>query len=365
MPRRPSQPRLYLKRAERGRAPVWIIKDGKARVGTGCGARDIEQAQKALATYLTSKFTPPTGKGSGLLIAEVLAAYLENHAKHAASVKTRDFLRDTCKPLLDWWSEKSIADVKGNSCRAYVRWRVAQTYRERSISDQTARHDLKTLRAALNWYRREVDNEMIVPPVSMPAKAAPRTDYWLTRSELAARLNAARKLPYARHVGRVLLIGYYSGTRPGAILGLRWLPSASHGWIDLAAGVLHRRGAATKITNKRQPPARIHARLLPHLRRWHTLDKARGITNVVHFQGEPVAKLRRSWASVAKAAGARGSDGAHILRHSCCTWLMQAGVDVYEVSGYTGVSVQTLLDVYGHHHPDFQSKAATASGRRR
>jgi hypothetical protein len=43
---------------------------------------------------------------------------------------------------------------------------------------------------------------------------------------------------------------------------------------------------------------------------------------------------------------------------------MAAGVDVYEVSGYTGVSVEVLLEVYGHHHPNFQSNAATATGKR-
>jgi hypothetical protein len=52
------------------------------------------------------------------------------------------------------------------------------------------------------------------------------------------------------------------------------------------------------------------------------------------------------------------------MRHSCCTWLMAAGVSVYEVSGYTGVSVEVLLEVYGHHHPAFQSNAATASSKR-
>jgi hypothetical protein len=28
------------------------------------------------------------------------------------------------------------------------------------------------------------------------------------------------------------------------------------------------------------------------------------------------------------------------------------------------MSVETLLEVYGHHHPAFQEKAARASGRR-
>jgi hypothetical protein len=36
-------------------------------------------------------------------------------------------------------------------------------------------------------------------------------------------------------------------------------------------------------------------------------------------------------------------DGPHILRLSCCTWLMQAGIDVYEAAGYTGVSAKVLL----------------------
>lgn len=363
MPRHAAPPRLYLKRGERGRIASWIIKDGAARISTGCSEHDLERAQQALAEYINRKFKAPTGKGANLLIVEVLAAYLQQHAAHASSPKTREFLRDTSRPLLEWWQDKTIVEVKGATCRAYVKWRTSQIYRGRQISDQTARHDLKTLRAALNWYRREIDSEMIVPAVSMPSKTPARSDYWLTRADMAARLKAARRLPQSRHVVRVLLIGYYSGTRPGAILGLRWIPSASNGWIDLEAGVLHRRGRETKITNKRQPPAKIHVRLLQHLRRWHRRDAVRGVTHVVHYEGAPILKLRRSWATVARAAGAKGPDGPHILRHSCCTWLMQAGVSVYEVSGYTGMSVEVLLDVYGHHHPDFQSKAATATGR--
>ena len=44
--------------------------------------------------------------------------------------------------------------------------------------------------------------------------------------------------PQTRHVARMLLIGIYTGTRPGAILALRWLPSIDAGWFDLDAGVL-------------------------------------------------------------------------------------------------------------------------------
>src|SRR5262249_30087613 len=160
---------------------------------------------------------------------------------------------------------------------------------------------------ALRFYKREVDGALIVPTVTLPSKAAPRTDYFLTRDELAARLRIALRRPQARHIARMLLIGWYTGTRPGAILELRWLPSASAGCSASAAGVRHRRAAKNRTKTKPNPPARIHARLLPHLRRWHRLDTERNplITSVIHYRGEPVTKLRRSWDTVAKEAGSR------------------------------------------------------------
>jgi Glyoxalase-like domain len=75
----------------------------------------------------------------------------------------------------------------------------------------------------------------------------------------------------------------HEGTRPGAILGLRWLPSPSNGFFDLEARVLHRAGSRSTRSNKRQPPAKIHARLIPHLRRWSSADKAHGIASVIHL----------------------------------------------------------------------------------
>jgi integrase len=380
MSRHKKPPRLWLKPAEpwRGARPpreaVWCIVDGAKRQSTGCGERDVEQAQRKLADYITGKFEPPTGKGAHLLVVEAIAAYLEHHVEQLSSKQSREFGRATCAPLLKWWSGKVVAQVNGMNCRTYVRWRTAQNRMQHpksrkapvKVSDQTERHDLKSLRAALRFYKREVDGELVVPTVTLPSKAPPRTDYFLTRDELAARLRIARRSPQTRHLARMLLVGWYTGTRPGAILALSWLPSPSAGWFDLDAGVLHRRGTHTRITNKRQPPAKIHARLLPHLRRWYRLDTEAKppITNLIHYKGEAVRKLRRSWDTVAKAAGRTGKDGPHILRHSCCTWLMQAGVDVYEVAGYTGVSVNVLLDIYGHHHPTFQQDAATATGKR-
>lgn len=40
--------------------------------------------------------------------------------------------------------------------------------------------------------------------------------------------------------------------------------------------------------------------------------------------------------------------------------MMQAGVDMWEAAGSLGMTVETLQNVYGHHHSDFQKNAAEA-----
>ena len=240
MSRRRNAPRLHLRRRKAPREDVWDIRDGAIRVSTGCGERDTQGAQEALARYIAGKYTPPRAlSAEKLFIDEVVAAYLNEHAKYSPS---RIFLFDTARPILRWWSGKKLAEVNGGNCRAYVTWRTKQSYRGKCISDQTARHDLKTLRTAINWYHREYGPLPAVPKVTLPAKAPQRQDYWLTRDEVAARIRAARRSPRTVHVARQLLIGVYTGTRPGAILGLKWMPSPTDGWFDLDNEVLHRRG---------------------------------------------------------------------------------------------------------------------------
>jgi hypothetical protein len=37
---------------------------------------------------------------------------------------------------------------------------------------------------------------------------------------------------------------------------------------------------------------------------------------------------------------------------------MQAGVPIWEAAGHLGMTVKILEEVYGHHHPDWQRRAA-------
>jgi integrase len=165
------------------------------------------------------------------------------------------------------------------------------------------------------------------------------------------------------HLRRFLLIGLYTGTRSGAILGLSWIPSVDTGWVDLEAGVMHRSGSAQRQTKKRQPPAKIPPRLIAHMQRWKRLDG--NIRHVINWNGSSVLSVKKAFRSARENAKLSKDITPHTLRHTAATWLMQAGVEKWDAAGFLGMTAEVLERVYGHHSPDFQSAAAVAiTGRR-
>ncbi len=364
MPRRAKGPRLY-PRERHGRPGVWVIRDGETEISTECGLDDRGGAEKKLQKYLAGKHQPSIGERdpAKLLIADVLNAY-GGSKKMSPTAETIAYHMG---PLVAFWTG-TVSEIKKASCAAYGEWRTGQdlaraTKNPRKVTPGTARRELETLAAALNAYHAE-HTLVAVPVVTLPEKAPARYQ-WLTRSQVAAALWDARKHgKNSRHLMRFILIGVYTGSRHGTITGFRWVPSTNSGWIDVDREVFYRRGSDERETNKRRPPARVPTRLLAHLRRWHRLDMAEGITHVIHHGGKPVKKVRKGFERTAQRLGWNDDETPHVLRHTCTTWLMQRGAIPWEVAGFLGMSMKMLDDVYGHHHPDHQSSVSDALSKR-
>lgn len=269
--------------------------------------------------------------------------------EHAPTVARPDLIADHMEGLTPFWAHRTVSNIKGKTCRDYAAARTTLSM---------ARHELETLRAAVNYYHREYGLDP-VPAFTMPEKHGSR-ERWLTRDEAASLLRTASGLP---HLRRFVLIGLYTGTRSGAILNLSWLPSVSSGWLDLEMGVLHRSGSAQRKTNKRQPPVKLSPRLAAHLRRWKAMDG--DIRHVIHWNGSSVQSVKKAFRTAKTAAGLEGNVSPHVLRHTAATWLMQAGVATWDAAGFLGMTPEVLQTNYGHHHPEFQKGAATAIGSKR
>jgi integrase len=262
-------------------------------------------------------------------------AYAAEHLPHTRAAKNAAY---NVGNLAKWWGDKRLGDVTAKNCRAYAADR----------SPAAARRDLETLRAAIGHWHREYGPLAVLPAVVMPEKPEPR-ERWLTRSEAARLLWAARR---TEHLKRFILIGLYTGSRSGAILNLKWE------WVDVERGIMRRRDEGERESNKRRPPVRIGRKLLSFLRRWKHQDDGGRATRIVHYDGDPIQKLRRSWASAVSRSGMAPGITPHTLRHTRATWLMQAGIDPWEAAGHLGMSVEMLQRVYGKHSPDFQRRAA-------
>lgn len=268
------------------------------------------------------------------------------------------------KALLPFWGELTLADVRGSTCRNYTQSRTSDS-RGRSpkpstrlVQSSTARRELKTLQAAINHWHRE-SPLAAVPKVTLPPEGA-RRERVLERNEVAAMLRAARRLKL-NHVARFILIGVYTGTRHVAILRLRWEESLSCGHIDSERGVIFRRGAAERETSKRRPPVQVPKALLGRVRRWKNADLEEVCPgHVVHYNGQPILKMKRAWAHVVKEAGLGKDVTPHVLRHTCASHLLWGReakgarpatppLSIWDVAGVIGADASTVEKVYGHH----------------
>lgn len=268
--------------------------------------------------------------------------------EHAPTTAAPKLIGEHIEGLATFWGPKKVSEIKGASCRKFAETR----------KPSMARRQLETLRAAVNYFHREYGLDP-VPAFTMPAKHRPR-ERWLTRDEAAALLWQARRTP---HLSRFILIGLYTGTRSGAILGLSWMPSVNTGWVDLETGIMHRSGSGQRQTKKRQPPVAIPDRLLAHMKRWKTKDG--NMRAVVNWNGSSVQSIKKAFRSARENASISKDVTPHTLRHTATTWLLQAGVEVWQVAGFLGMTADMVERNYGHHSPLYQKQAADAVTKRR
>lgn len=375
MPRAAKGPRLYLVPPRRDgsgriiRAARWVIRDGAKMHPTGCPEGEVAGAHQALADYLRAAHRPArVERGlADISVADVLSIYADDVV---APHPDRKRIAQRLARLSAWWGEKTLAQVTGANCRAYVKHRG---------NAGGARRDLQDLSAAIGHHHREGYHREAVK-VALPKRGEAR-DRWLSRSEVARLVwtmwraregdqadgtkagNTKEGRHTMRHLARFVLLAYSTASRPGAVLTASWTVAAGRSYLDLDRGVFYRLREGARETNKRQPPVRLPPSILAHLRRWRrSANSESGF--VVEWRGQPVARVKVGFANAVKLAGLGDGISPHTLRHSAVTHLMQQGVPTWEVAGFAGMGEAVLRRHYAHHHPDHMGEAVAAMGGR-
>lgn len=330
MPRRSSGPRLWPDK----KRDTWTIVDGRSRYRTGCSLEEIGRAEKALREYIGKKYAPAISDAP--LIADVLSVYAEEHIKHAVSGK---HIQYDLRNLAKWWGTKRVTDINAQSTKAYIV--------HRTPARVSARRELAFLNAAIQHWKSNHAPMMAVPKIKMPPKPEPRQDF-MTRDEAARFLWVARETP---HLARFFLLGWYTGSRRSVICGIKW------SMVNLETGIMRRKERGAVQTKKRAPTIKVGDRLLAHLRRWRRLD-GKDVTYIVHFRGGKIGRTDKSWERVCGLAELPDYVTPHVLRHSRATYMLKAGIPLWETASYLGMSPAVLEKHYAHHMPDWQTRAA-------
>ena len=389
MPRPAKGARLWFRKeridartGKRIAAGMWFIKDGDERIPTGCSAGEIAEAENRLAQHIAARHKPSRREREleEIKLADVLSIYVDDCRERQANQRTFD---SSVERLNDWWGDKTLSEVNGESCRAYVESRKAdfiRRHREASAKHKLkkplkanggaggARRDLETLRAAITHHQKEGLHRGIVR-VSLPQAGQPK-DRWLTRSEAArliwacwrareqqrrhrgadtGKVIATGKRPL-RHLARFILIGLYTGTRAAAVAAASPTRGEGKSYVDLERGLYYRLKEGQRATSKRQPPVPLPPHLLAHMRRWHALGIAKD--HFVEWNGKPVKSVKVAFESAVAKAGLDPGITPHTLRHTAATWLMQNGASIWDAAGFLGMSPELVEKTYGHHHPD-------------
>jgi integrase len=253
-----------------------------------------------------------------------------------------------------------LDEITGARCREYAAWREGKGQSNKGTGGG-ARRDLEDLRSAINHHHKEGLHRAVVRIVlPEPGEARQR---WLTRDEVARLLWTCWKTPEVqerqdtdkrplRHLCRFLILGLYTGSRPGAVFNATWDRGPGRSWVDVDGGRFYRHAEGARETNKRQPTVKISPRLLPHLRRWKRLDGDRG--HVVTHEGQPIkTSVKTALRRACKIAGIEDGVVAYTLRHSAASWLVARGVPTRKVADFLGTSEAMIIKHYGHLAPDY------------
>jgi integrase len=293
---------------------------------------DIDIARAILAKFVGERRVSlyPVAAGAQGTCGDVLVRYASNLQILGAHTTASQ----TALKLAKHWGSIRVADITRREVASFKEARVIGA----GIAPATLNKELRILRAALNWGRREELYDCRIPVIEDAPAAPPRPTFLTEALEAEMWKECAALVNDRTHwrAARFTMIGLDTGARKAAIEGLRW------GDIDMAHGSIDFRDEEISERAKKRIVAPLTVRLRDAMKTW-----GRPISvdaGVVGTRGSHIAPV---FPRLMKHLGFEDVT-PHTLRHTRITLLLRAGVDPWDVSRIVGLSVKVLLGVYGH-----------------
>lgn len=237
-----------------------------------------------------------------------------------------------------FFNQTNLLSIKRADLRQYVQHRRSQ-----DVCDSTINRELRSLRAALNFYTTDHSIKLFNPLSGFSLRESdPLTRYLTLQQARALLLSCAQsENPYLEWFVRLALA---TGFRSGQILGLAWVQ------LEHTEGFVTFQSQQHKGRKLLQLPLNAQALETIDRIKQHQLQQTIGTAWVFPSdfdQTKHTLSLKKSFANARERVGLDWLR-IHDLRHTFASWLVQSGTPLYTVSKLMGHSSIESTQRYAH-----------------
>jgi len=258
------------------------------------------------------------------------------HSEAVHSPKTTKTYITTFKYLLGFLGNIQLSEISDRNIRAYIDFRI------KNPSLFQARKDLINIGSCLNWALQE--NYLLANPCLLikKIKVPPKLPIFFSKHEFTKLIS----IQMDDELKAMIQIAVNTGLREMELLTLRWNQIS----FNESILILDNRTHITKSKKIRTIPLNrivldVLGRLYSSTIKGELVFKFEGITNREKY-------VQNNFRKYVKLAGVNSKLNFHSLRHTFASWLVQAGVSIYEVSKLLGHADIKTTQIYAHLRDD-------------
>jgi len=247
----------------------------------------------------------------------------------------------TVKQLKPFFTGMELGTLKRSTVRAYIDKRKAD-----GVAAATINREIGLFSAAINYARREWDWNIPNNVEGMLQKTPEGRVRSLTLAEARNLVQEAEKHTRSPLLVHFLRLALNTGCRKGELLGLEWRR------VDLKENLFFLEGKNTKNGKRRSIPLNREAReALLGLARYRAEKCPNSPWVFVHPNGNRLQELDTAFKWLLRHVGITDFR-IHDLRHTCASWLVSSGVQLYAVRDLLGHSTIKMTERYAHLSPE-------------
>jgi integrase len=321
-------------------SPNWWISYTDAtglRVRCSSGTTEHALAKALEQRYRAHSFSARRkANGVGVSFDTILAEYLNQPGRlHKRS-------RSTARALAAFFGGHSIFDISRAAISGYIDHR-----RNLGIADSTIKRELTLWSAAVSEYNTRNGTELPNAASGVELREPEGRVRWITKDEAAKLIGVASPL-----VADFITVAIYTGMRTGELLTLEWSR------INFERDHILLEAEHTKTRRRRIIPLHPEARTTLLRRRTRVGDSPYVFPSNCSATGH-LDNLKNGFSGACKRAGVTNFR-PHDLRHTCASWLVMAGVPLYEVRDILGHASIRTTERYAHLAPENLRAAVNA-----